>query len=288
MLSPFTVQWNINPDAFLLDPFHIRYYGLMFIAAFAAGTYIFWRIIKHEGLPKSLLIRLLNVVFLSTIVGARVGDCLFYFPEYYLKHPWQIFFPFVDGKFIGFQGLSSHGAAIGLLAGLYLFSRSIKLSYMWLLDRMVIAIALAGFFIRIGNLMNSEIYGTVTSLPWGFIFVQKGEALPRHPTQIYEALAYLSIFFLLLYLLHLYLKWSKKLPSGILLGLFLVLTFTFRFFIEYIKAPQVASEDDMILHIGQALSLPFIFTGAVILMTAVMRSDLKTHPKENDINITNV
>lgn len=272
MLNHLAIQWNVNPDAFVAGPFHVRYYGLMFIAAFAAGAYVFWRIIKYEGLRKSLLIHLLNVVFLSTFIGARLGDCLFYYPEYYLQHPWEIIFPFANGKFIGFTGLSSHGAAIGLLIGLYIFARSTKLSYIWLLDRMVIVIALAGFFIRIGNLMNSEIYGTVTTLPWGFVFVRNGEVLPRHPVQIYEALSYLFVFILLI---SIYKKKQGKITSGMFLGLFLVLAFTLRFLIEYLKAPLTSGEGDMALHIGQLLSLPFIFAGALILMVAVMRSDVK-------------
>ena len=272
MLTSLAIQWDVNPDAFVLGPFHVRFYGLMFLSAFSIGTYIFWHIIKHEGLSPSLLIQLLNVVFLSTFIGARIGDCLFYNSEYYLAHPIEILFPFSNGKFSGFQGLSSHGAAIGLLAGLFLFSRSINLSYIWLLDRIVIVIALAGFFIRIGNLMNSEIYGRVTNLPWGFIFVNKGEILPRHPTQLYEALAYLSVFFILGVL---YLKKSNKLHAGVLLSLFLLLTFTFRFLIEYIKEPLVPIDTNTTLNIGQILSLPFIFIGAFVLMVAVMRGDIK-------------
>ena len=271
MPNPLYINWNVNPDAFTIGPFHIRYYGLMFIAAFAIGTYLFWLIIKRENKPKILAMQLLNVVFLSVFIGARLGDCLFYYPEYYLKHPWQIFFPFANGEFIGYQGLSSHGGAIGLLIGLYIFSRSTKTPYLWILDRLVIVVAMAGFFIRIGNLMNSEIYGTITDIPWAFIFIQKDETLPRHPTQIYEALAYLLIFFTLGWL---YLKKIEKLVPGMLLSLFLLLTFSARFFIEYLKAPLTARENDLVLNTGQLLSLPFIFTGAFMLLTLVMRGGL--------------
>jgi prolipoprotein diacylglyceryl transferase len=266
------IQWNVNPELFNIGPFHIRYYGLMFILAFATGAFIFAFILKREKLPLSILIRLLNIVFLSTFIGARIGDCFFYYPEYYLQHQLQIFFPFSDGKFTGFTGLSSHGAAIGLLAGLYLFSRSAKLSYLWLLDRIVIVIALGGFFIRIGNLMNSEICGLPTNLPWGFVFLRNNEYIARHPAQLYEAFAYLSIFIFLGYC---YVKKHAKLVQGLLLGMFLILTFTARFLIEYLKAPQIIGDETLFLSIGQKLSLPFIFAGAFILMGIIMRIDIK-------------
>lgn len=271
MLNLLAIQWSVDPDAFVLGPFHIRYYGLMFIIAFALGFYVFWQITRRER-EGILYIHLLNIVFLSSFIGARLGDCLFYYPDYYLKNPVEIFLPFANGKFAGFQGLSSHGAAFGLLIGIYIFARNAKLSYFWLLDRMVIVVALAGFFIRLGNLMNSEIYGTPTNLPWGVVFTQKGETVPRHPAQVYEALANLSVFFCLLWT---YLKYKTKLITGILLGLFLTLVFTARFFIEYVKISQPTSDFNLGLNIGQILSLPFIFLGALIIMVVVMRGDLK-------------
>jgi prolipoprotein diacylglyceryl transferase len=158
--------------------------------------------------------------------------------------------------------LASHGAAIGIIIALLLFSRKEKKTFLWTIDRVVIVVALAGFFIRMGNLMNSEIYGIETTLPWGFIFARWGETVPKHPTQIYEALSYLVIFILLW---PIYLKKTTQLKHGFIFGLFLVLLFTVRFFIEFIKEPQVGFEETMMLNMGQILSLPFILLGAYML-----------------------
>jgi prolipoprotein diacylglyceryl transferase len=159
-------------------------------------------------------------------------------------------------------GLASHGAAIGILFAIYLFARKVNKSYLWVIDRIVIVVALAGFFIRTGNLMNSEIYGIETSLPWGFIFERWGETVPKHPTQIYEGLSYLLIFILIY---KIYLKHKSKLKHGLVFGLFLILLFTVRFLIEFIKEPQVGFEANMVLNMGQILSIPFVILGIFIL-----------------------
>jgi prolipoprotein diacylglyceryl transferase len=198
----------------------------------------------------------------STVVGLRLGHCLFYDAAYYLSHPVEIL-KIWEG------GLASHGAAIGLLIGLYLFCRKYKMRFLWLIDRIAIVVALTGFFIRLGNLLNSEIYGIATSLPWGFVFVRRGEIFPKHPTQIYEALAYLLIFFLLYFI---YRKKNALInKNGWLVGLFFTLVFGFRFIIEFIKEPQVEFEKNLLLDMGQWLSIPFVIIGVFLMYYASRR-----------------
>lgn len=247
------IQWSVNPEMFP-DILPVRWYGLLFASSFFFGYIILIRIFKHEKLPVSLLDQLATYVFIATIIGARLGHVLFYEPAYFLSDPLSVFMVWKGG-------LASHGAAIGILLAIWLFSRKNKKPYFWVLDRLVIVVALAGFFIRMGNLMNSEIYGEVTTLPWGFIFTSEDD-LPRHPTQIYEGLSYLAIFG---YLLWYYWKNDGKPRQGFIFGMFLVLLFAVRFFIEFVKEPQVAFETNMVLNMGQWLSIPFIIAGLVII-----------------------
>lgn len=181
-ILPLFVRWDVNPTMISIGSFEIRYYGLMWALALGISAYIFSHIIKREGYPDKLFDSIFWYGVLSTIIGARLGHCLFYDPGYYLTHPVEILY-------IHQGGLASHGAAVGLLVGLWLFSRKNKMPYIWSLDRIAIAVGIAGALVRIGNLMNSEIYGHATSLPWGFVFVRAGETQPMHPTQIYEAAA---------------------------------------------------------------------------------------------------
>jgi phosphatidylglycerol:prolipoprotein diacylglycerol transferase len=228
--------------------------------SFVVGYLIMQRIFNNEGLTTKLLDELSTYMIIFTILGARIGHCLFYEPEYYLSHP-------IDILKIWEGGLASHGAAAGIILGLYFFSRKNRKPLIWILDRIVIVVALSGLFIRTGNLMNSEIFGDVTTLPWGFQFVNYHNpayaADPRHPTQIYEALSYLAIFF---FLFRYY--WSHKglIKPGVLFGYFLVLVFGVRFLIEFVKVPQVGFEESMVLNMGQLLSLPFIITGIAVLI----------------------
>jgi prolipoprotein diacylglyceryl transferase len=255
-----SVDWNASP--YIIAP--LRWYSLMFVLAFVLGWYIiFKKMIIREKKPLILWENILVPVFVGTFLGARLGHCLFYQPDYYFSHFWEIFIPFSKGKFVGFQGLASHGAAIGILLGLYYYSWKNKLAYLWVLDRVVITIALSGFFIRMGNLMNSEVYGTETSLPWGFVFRQAGEIVPKHPTQIYEALSYLAIF-IFLYLL--YLKKQPPFRNGVIFSLFLILLFGARFFIEFLKEVQVDFEKNLLLDMGQWLSIPLIAAGLALLI----------------------
>ena len=209
------------------------------------------KIFKNENLDEAVLDRLTIYMALGTIIGARLGHCLFYEPGYYFQHPLEILM-------IWHGGLASHGAGIGILLALWFFVKKEKKDYFLVLDRIAIVVAISGFFIRIGNLMNSEIYGVETTVPWGFVFLRNNEAVPKHPTQIYEALAYLAIF-ILLYRLY----WSKKVEhiQGLLVSLLFILVFTARFFIEFLKENQVAFEAGMKINMGQLLSIPFILLG---------------------------
>lgn len=254
MITAF-VHWNVNPEIFHIGPLSVRWYGLLFAASFYFGYILFTRFFKLEKVPIEVLDKLTIYMAIGTIVGARVGHCLFYEPEYYLSNPWEILF-------IWHGGLASHGAAVGILIAIYLFSKKEKKPFLWTMDRIVIVGALSGFLIRLGNLMNSEIYGVATDLPWGFIFVREKEMLPKHPTQIYESLAYLLIF---VFLLRLYYKANGKPKAGLIFGLFFILVFTFRFFVEFIKNEQVAFEKGMALNMGQILSIPIVIAGFILL-----------------------
>ncbi|HOW39988.1 MAG TPA: prolipoprotein diacylglyceryl transferase [Bacteroidales bacterium] len=245
------VPWDVNPEIFRIGSFAVRWYGLLFASSFFFGYIIMNKMFKNEKLGEDVLDRLTIYMAVGTIVGARLGHCLFYEPSYYLKNPLEILM-------IWHGGLASHGAAIGILLAIWYFARKERKDYLWVMDRIVITVALAGFFIRMGNLMNSEIYGVETTVPWGFVFLRNHEVAPKHPTQIYEAFAYLAIF-VLLYKLY----WVKKGEhlQGLLFSLFLVLVFTSRFFIEFLKEDQVAFEATMKINMGQWLSIPFIIAG---------------------------
>lgn len=262
------INWNVNPEIFDIG-ISVRYYGLLFALAFIFGYKVEEKIFRSEGLPMPWLDKLWIYVAIATIVGARLGHCIFSDWTYYSAHPLEMILPVrftPEFKFTGYQGLASHGAAIGIIVGLWYYSKKVsKKSIFWILDRAVIPIALAGFFIRMGNLMNSEIVGLPTELPWGFRFVNSGldhPELPRHPAQLYEALCYLVSFFVLMYL---YWKTSVKKRMGFIFGSFLILIFTARFVIEFVKEVQESWEADMILDMGQILSIPFILVGIFML-----------------------
>jgi prolipoprotein diacylglyceryl transferase len=250
------IPWDPDPVIFNLGPLPVRWYGVLFASGFLFGYIIMRKIFRNEGIGEEVLDRLTIYMAIGTIVGARLGHCFFYEPDYYLQYPLEILF-------IWHGGLASHGAAVGILLALWLFERKEKRSYIWVLDRVVIVVALAGALIRLGNLMNSEIYGVETTVPWGFVFLLKGENSPQHPTQIYEALSYLAIFLLLL---KIYWRSKGKVRPGLLFGLFLALVFGARFLIEYIKEDQVPFEATMQLNMGQLLSIPLVIAGLIIIV----------------------
>jgi len=253
------IPWDVNPEIFRIGSFAIRWYGLLFASAFMFGYFLFRKMFLNEGISEEVLDKLTIYTAIGTIVGARLGHCLFYEPSYYLSNPVEIIK-------VWHGGLASHGAAIVIPFALWLFVKKVKKPYLWILDRMAIIVALAGALIRLGNLMNSEIYGIETTLPWGFVFLRNGEIAPKHPTQIYEALAYLFVFVLLLRL-----YWRKKgvFINGLLFSLFLIFVFAFRFLIEYVKEDQVAFESGMNLNMGQRLSVPLIIIGFILLVTSL-------------------
>lgn len=264
------VTWDVSPVLLDAGIFKIQWYGFLFACTFIFGYLILNRMFQYEKVPSSYLDKLAIYVFIGVLVGARLGHCLFYEPSYYLSHPVEMVLPIMKTeqgwKFIGYRGLASHGGAIGILLMIALYSQKTKLNYLWTLDRLVIIVALAGVFIRTGNLMNSEIYGMETSMPWGFIFVRDGQSVPKHPTQIYEALCYLLIAIgLFWYYRH---KKAKIIP-GIMLGMFLTVLFLARFFIEFLKENQEAWEASMVLNMGQVLSLPFIIAGIVLIVLSL-------------------
>ena len=237
-------------------------------------------------MPVTLLDPLLYTLLIGTIVGARLGHCLFYQPDYYLgswEGFWEIFMPWKGG-------LASHGGTIALVIAMWWFSkhygRKHDFDFLWIMDRLCIAVCFAGAFIRLGNLFNSEIYGDVTSLPWGFIFELRGETEPKHPTQLYEALSYtiLGLVLLLAYKYRL-----KKMFRGEFIGIFFIALFGLRFLIEFIKEPQVGFEENMVLNMGQWLSVPFILLGVGILVYSFIRKQPAEieHPQKKKPAATN-
>jgi len=275
MSTFLAIHWNASPELFSLGPISVRWYGLMFAMGFLFGFSILTRMFKFEGSDPVLVEKLFVYVIVATIVGARLGHVFFYGWEYYSKHLIEIILPIAKGesgyKFVGFQGLASHGGAFGIILAVWLFSKKVsKRPILWTLDRLIVPIALVGAMIRTGNLMNSEIYGVATNLPWGFIFERNSETIAKHPTMIYEALCYLITFGILMY--SYYKKKDLKDRTGFLTGVFFIGIFLTRFLIEFIKENQEAFESGMALNMGQILSIPFVLAGIWLIFHAL------THP----------
>ncbi|WP_293788559.1 prolipoprotein diacylglyceryl transferase [uncultured Pedobacter sp.] len=271
------IRWNVNPEIFDIGRFSLRYYSLCFVAAFFTSYLILQHNFLKAHKPQRLLDALTVYVFVGTIIGARLGHCLFYEFDYYRHHLLEIILPYKfskDGTFqlTGYQGLASHGGAVGILLSVLLFCKKYRQSFFYMADQLVIVVAISSFFIRIGNLFNSEIIGRPSALPWAFIF-ERIDNVPRHPAQLYEAIAYLLLFFFLGYY---YKMKTTKHKSGYLFGLFLVLLFSIRFLIEFIKEPQEAFENNMDLDMGQWLSIPFIAIGIYLMYIKRLRPNKKT------------
>ncbi len=262
------IPWSPNPVLFSFGSFEIRYYSLFFALGFILGYTIIHRLVVKEGENPKLLDSFLIYVVLGTIVGARLGHCFFYDWEYFSKNPLEIFLPVrfePKFEFTGFRGLASHGGAVGIIIALILLAYNQKKSIYWYLDKLAVVVPLAAMSIRLGNLMNSEIVGDPTNLPWAFQFKlmdeSEGDPLaPRHPTQLYEALSYLAIFAFMFWY---YGKKHGKVLHGHLFGVFLILMFTFRFILEYTKINE-GIDEDAILNMGQILSIPFVLAGIAI------------------------
>ncbi len=271
-MNLLSITWDFDPIFFSVLGIEIAYYGLMFVVAFILGEFVFRKMVRREGLREELVYSAFLYCMIAVVVGARLGHCLFYDFSYYVLDPFMDSFPYIKILNIRGGGLASHGAAIGMVVGIFMWTKRNKIPPIWMFDRVGIVIAIGGAFIRLGNLFNSEIYGHETSLPWGFIFVRDGGTVPMHPTQIYEALLYLLTAAVLL---HIYYrtKWSDK--RGVMFGIFLIMLFGARLLVESIKLVQEPWETDMVsaigLNMGQVLSIPFIVAGVVILWRALKR-----------------
>ena len=262
------IVWNANPDLLSLGPFTVRWYGLMFAIGFWLGYNILGRIYRHEGAPEKWLGILLLWVVGATIVGARLGHVFFYEWSYYSAHP-------ADILKVWEGGLASHGGTLAIILAVILYSVfTTKKSPIWTFDRLVIPVALVGGMIRIGNLMNSEIFGTATDMPWGFMFVRSAqwhrmyEGIACHPTQLYEAFCYFALFALLMWM---YWRKNAETRPGLIFGVFFIGIFLPRFLIEFIKNDQVGFEASMTLNMGQLLSIPFVLAGVFLVIRAMCR-----------------
>jgi len=256
------LNWNVDPVIFwITDSFPLKYYGALFACGLLLGFYIVRNIYKKENLSLDNLDSLLIYVIVGTVLGARLGHCFFYEPDYFLKHPIEILLPIQKIKgvyqFVGYQGLASHGGSIGVITAMILYCRKYKVQFLGLVDKMAVAVPVTGAFIRMGNFMNSEIYGKPTNGNWGVVF-QRDDLIPRHPTQLYEAFAYILIFVILFYM---YKSEKIRNAQGLIFGTFLTLLFTARFIIEFFKENQEAFENSMLINMGQILSVPFILIG---------------------------
>ena len=291
------VTWNVNPVLFHLGALQVRWYGLLWALGFFFGYFVMRNIYRHEKLSDDWMDKLLIYMLVSTVIGARLGHCLFYEPEYYLSHPLKMLA-------IWEGGLASHGGAIGILTGLWIYVRVYnkstkkkkdekqRISYIWILDRIVVPVCLVGALIRVGNVMNHEIYGTPTSLPWGFVFLPGSEQfcgtfdnytpcyaweapcppsewLPCHPTGLYEAFFCLVAMGIMLWMY--YKRDLGNRRPGLMFGTFLIIIFGSRILIEFLKNVQVEFEKNMVFDMGQWLSVPFVLVGIGVIVWSFMQ-----------------
>ncbi len=268
------IRWDINPEIVNIMGFSLRYYGIFFAGGIMLCIIILKGIFKKENISPDKLDTLTIYGVIGIFVGARLGHCLFYDPSYYFNHPLEMFLPIQltskgEYQFTGYQGLASHGGAVGLIIALVLYSNKTQESILNTVDLIGVVAALGGCFIRLGNLMNSEMIGFSTHVPWAFIF-EREDALPRHPAQLYEAVAYLLIFFFIFYL---YKTHRPQLQNGFFFGICISLIFIARFLIEFVKERQVAFEEQMQFDLGQLLSIPFILVGLGFVIYGLMKTN---------------
>lgn len=277
------IIWNVNPEIFHIGAITVRWYGLLWAIGILSALTIVQKLYKNEKLPESWMDKQFLYVVIGTIIGARLGHCLFYewdllnqpieilgitfrYSNPYLTHPWKILY-------IWEGGLASHGGALGIIVAMWLYNKKIThKGFIWGFDRLVIGVAIAGAAIRLGNLMNSEIYGGITQMPWGFIFVRDGQTLPKHPTQIYE-----MIYCLITFAITWWMYWKKQAykKTGQIFGVFLIGIFLSRFLLEFIKNEQKAFEQTMALNMGQWLSIPFIIWGIYLISNSLKKDTPK-------------
>lgn len=284
------ITWNVDPELFSIGKLTVRWYGLLWALGIWFALLIEQKLYKNEKLPEEWSDKLFIYMVIGVIVGARLGHCFFYewhllpqpveflgmtfrYGNPYLTHPWKLLY-------IWQGGLSSHGGALGLMIAAYFLNKNVfKKGYIWIFDRLVIGVCICGACIRLGNLMNSEIYGNPTTMPWGFLFVRNGETLPCHPTQIYEMLYCLITFGIVWWM-----YWKKQAykTNGLIFGVFLLCVFGTRFLLEFIKLDQEPFESNMFLNMGQWLSVPFIVWGIWLLIRAARqkRMAVKLQPSK--------
>ncbi len=272
MLILDSIVWDVSPEIFSLGFLHIRYYGLLFAVGFMAGFYMVQKFYKDAGQDSTEVDNFLIYTIVGGILGARIGHVLFYEFDYYMAYPSEILL-------VWHGGLASHGGVIGVLLSTYLFSRKYNKPFLWIADRLAIPAAFIGGLIRIGNFMNSEIYGSQTDLPWGVIFAVNSETVAKHPTQLYESIVYFAIAAIMYYI---YKLDKGNIKFGKLTGYFLSLIFIARFFIEFIKNNQVDFEDGMIFNMGQLLSVPIVLIGIYLIISS------KNKPFKLNINEQNL
>lgn len=275
----FKIDWAPNEIFFKIGPLAIHWYSIMFIVAFTLGYYIIKKIFINENKSVDLVEPLFIYVVFGTLVGARLGEVFFYNWDYFQNNLIEIFLPIkkdpdsslffgiIEGfKFVGFRGLASHGATIGIISAMFLYKHKFKFnSVLWIFDRIVIPISVGGMFVRIGNFFNSEIVGNYTGSSFGIIFSNRGEIYPRHPAQLYEALGYLILFILLRYI---YWNTNLKDKKGFIFGLFLICLFSIRVLVEFVKESQGGNIENYlgVLSTGQWLSIPFIILGFILML----------------------
>ena len=290
------ITWNVDPVLIHLGSLEIRWYGLLWALGFLVGYFVMRRMYRREKMTDDSMDKLLIYMLVFTVIGARIGHCLFYEPEFYLSHPLKMLAVWEGG-------LASHGGAIGILIGLWIYVRNYnkspkkkdekqRITYIWILDRIVVAVCLVGALIRVGNVMNHEIYGTPTSLPWGFVFLRGAEQfcgtfdnytacnawdapcppsewLPCHPTGLYEAFFCLVAMGILLWMY--YKRDLGNRQPGLMFGTFLIIIFGSRILIEFLKNVQVDFERDMAFDMGQWLSIPFVVVGIGMIVWSFMQ-----------------
>lgn len=275
------ITWDVNPELFHVGSFSVGWYGLLFALSFLLAQRIMVHIFRAEGVKEELVDTLTLYLVLATVIGARVGHYLFYEYPMLLKYPGKWFLEMLIPPY---RGLASHGGGVGLLTALWLFARRYKMNFLWITDRVAITAALCGCLIRFGNLMNSEILGIVTDVPWAFLFLQDAEYLrgmyslePRHPAQLYESLSCLVLFFIMYALWR---RYKTALPQGILIGLFMVWVFVLRFVWEFFKENQVAFEEGMAFNMGQWLSIPAVLFGLACVGYALRKGQTRIWKKD--------
>lgn len=276
------VNWTVDPVIFSVGSLEIRWYGLLLATGFLLAYFTLQKVFKIEQLSQTLLDKLSIWTIVWTLVGLRVGHFLFYEPEVLIQSPLQVLLPFdEEWHFTGYQGLASHGGVLAIILFLCYFSWKHKMNFFWLLDRLAVCVMIAATMVRLGNLMNHEIVGSITAVPWAFNFTRGGTGIAgtlRHPAQLYEAIVYLITY---IGLAAYYFKFAKgNVPPGRITGILLIVVFTARFIIEFFKEVQVSKEETMSLDIGQILSIPFVLMGICLLAYSILKKDKIPHYKE--------